>query len=284
MLKGRLSLIIVLFFLLFSYSAQVFDTLYITRKVDTIAFMPVHLCVFSDSAGFKRQNDNFWIDEAETWNITIVNLDSVAHDFTIDGVVTSGNEVQPSDTITLNLNFPSEGSYAYYSSKDYGIHLGASGLIQVGYNGEKHYYWNMFDQDTLLSQEIGQTLVYNLPVNYRPQVFLINNLNHPVTLTDPDQYVQETVGDSIVITIFNSGKMNHTIHFHGYHVEIVEARESTHMIGWSKDTFPVVLNELMTIRLIPDQEGIYPVHDHNLTTLTTGAYPGGMLIRLNILP
>ena len=40
----------------------------------------------------------------------------------------------------------------------------------------------------------------------------------------------------------------------------------------------------MTLLLVPDQPGIFPVHNHNLATVNTGGYPGGMITRLNIMP
>ena len=40
----------------------------------------------------------------------------------------------------------------------------------------------------------------------------------------------------------------------------------------------------MTLLLVPDQPGMYPVHNHNLVTVATGGYPGGMITRLNIMP
>ena len=73
-------------------------------------------------------------------------------------------------------------------------------------------------------------------------------------------------------------------HFHGYHVTILETTVHQKIIGWEKDTFPIFPGEAMTLLLIPDQPGMYPVHNHNLVTVTTGGYPGGMITRLNIMP
>ena len=39
---------------------------------------------------------------------------------------------------------------------------------------------------------------------------------------------------------------------------------------WEKDTFPVFPGEAMTLLLVPDQPGMYPVHNHNLVTVATG--------------
>jgi hypothetical protein len=57
------------------------------------------------------------------------------------------------------------------------------------------------------------------------------------------------------------------------------------MNGWWKDSFPVKVGDHVTILLVPDKEGMYPVHDHNLVANTNvGLYPGGMIAMLNIMP
>jgi hypothetical protein len=45
----------------------------------------------------------------------------------------------------------------------------------------------------------------------------------------------------------------------------------------------IIIDELMTLQLVPDKSGMYPVHDHNLVTVTTNAYPGGMMTKIHIM-
>ena len=78
--------------------------------------------------------------------------------------------------------------------------------------------------------------------------------------------------------------MDHVFHFHGYHVKILDALLNTNQVGWIKDTFPIKINDGISVLLNPDKPGTFPVHDHNLITVVTGAYPGGMIAVLNVNP
>jgi FtsP/CotA-like multicopper oxidase with cupredoxin domain len=79
--------------------------------------------------------------------------------------------------------------------------------------------------------------------------------------------------------------MAHSMHFHGYHVKILSSEKTPQMNGWIKDSFPVKTDDKVTILLVPDKDGMYPVHDHNLIATTNiGLYPGGMIVMLNIMP
>ena len=79
--------------------------------------------------------------------------------------------------------------------------------------------------------------------------------------------------------------MDHVLHFHGFHVEYLSTTIQTSRIGWIKDTVPLKKGEAMTVLLIANQEGIYPVHNHNLIAVTnSGFYPGGMITLINITP
>jgi hypothetical protein len=43
--------------------------------------------------------------------------------------------------------------------------------------------------------------------------------------------------------------------------------------------------EGMTVQLVANQAGIYPVHDHNLIAVTNaGFYPGGMITQIIVDP
>jgi len=43
--------------------------------------------------------------------------------------------------------------------------------------------------------------------------------------------------------------------------------------------------ETLVLRLVPDKEGQYPVHDHNLVAVSgNGLYPNGMFTLIEIQP
>ncbi len=259
------------------------DTLFINKSVVTVgAYNPV-FCAFNTSPTFELKNPNYAINLNDTLLITVINNDTIEHTFTIDGLITQNNYINAGNTVSFTVKFSQAGSFAYYSKVPYGKQLGASGIIQVGYTQHKNYFWNLFDQEESLSLELANGLVTSPNSTYRPQLFTINNLTYPATTTDMDGAIEEMVGDTIIISVYNSGKMHHTLHFHGYHVTILNAKKYSQYIGWSKDTFPVLIDELITLQLVPDKPGMYPVHDHNLVTVTTNAYPGGMMTKIHIM-
>ncbi len=260
------------------------DTLYINKSIVSLgAFNPV-FCTFNSAPSFDLKNPNYSLDINDTLQITVINNDTIEHTFTIDGYITQNNYINVGDTVSFNVKFLQSGSYAYYSKLPYGKQLGASGLIQVGYVQHKNYFWNLFDQEESLSIQLSNGTVTQPNASYRPQIFTINNLTFPSTTLDTDGAIEEMVGDTIVISVYNSGKMNHTLHFHGYHVTILNANKNSLYTGWSKDTFPVVIDEIITLRLVPDKPGMYPIHNHNLVTVTTNTYPGGMITMIHIMP
>ena len=119
--------------------------------------------------------------------------------------------------------------------------------------------------------------------NYTPNIFLINGYFFPNTNNDSTAKVRQNVGDTVLISIINSGNIDHILHFHGYHVEIIDIKKNVRQKNWIKDTFPVKTGEALTVMLVPDKIGMYPVHDHNLIAVTNGGlYPGGMITMLHI--
>lgn len=265
--------------------SQANDTLYIFRDTIHEGNIVLHLVSFSPVDSFVQTNAVLNIDIGQSMDITVINKDTANHSFTIDDYIESNNAIAPGDTITVTFTPTNEGSFRYYSSTDQGKYLGASGIVLVGYQYYDAFYWNLFDHNDTLAQDFatGQTVTF--PQNYRPSVFLINNYTFPNTLTDTLSYVNGNVGDTLVIACVNSGFMPHSLHFHGYHVDILSVRIRTHTLNWSKDTYPLMPGEAVLFRLVPSQEGVYPVHDHNLISVTnTGAYPGGMITQINIQP
>ena len=172
----------------------------------------------------------------------------------------------------------------FYSDVSYGKLLGASGQFLVGYEGYDQFFWNLFEQNTTLSHGLADSSITSLPASLFAQVYTINNQSHPNTVSDTNALVLGNVGDTLIISIVNSGKMSHALHFHGYHVEILHQSKNSFMEGLEKDTFPVEVGATCVVRLIPNQPGMFPVHDHNLFAVNTGSYPGGMITMLNISP
>lgn len=271
--------------LLLSFSSIIIgqnDTLVIKRITKPIDNYTIDFCVFNTIGSVDSSSSIITTSPGMNKNFTIINLDSVPHNFTIDGVFSS-SLVQPNDTINFNLTL-NEGTYRYYSNTPQGTHLGCSGIIRSGLDGTYNFYWNLFDTEEAQNNAISNGTQDTIAIPYTPEVFTINNNIYPATSLDSLATIAGNVGDSIVISIVNSGYMTHPFHFHGYHIKIIDATINQKMIGWTKDSFPVLPGEAMSVILIPDKPGVFPVHDHNLISVTTGGYPGGMIATISIQP
>jgi len=241
--------------------------------------------VFNDSANFHKQNKIFELNSGDQLLLHVINNDVLEHTFTIDGMIETGNVIPGGGSDDFFVDPASDGVLRFYSDRPYGQLLGASSIILVGHQNHARYYWNMFDQQDTLTDKIDAGTVTTIPLDYTPDIFSINmKVGNELTM-DTLSYIDQFVGDTIVIAIVNSGNMHHNLHFHGFHVTILSATENTQMTGWIKDSFPVVMDEVMLVMLVPDQVGMYMAHNHNMITVTTnGVYPGGMMQMMMIMP
>ena len=221
----------------------------------------------------------------EAQEVVLVNGDTVDHIFMLEA---PGFEPVP---LAAGLSTPmvwpalEAGSYRYHLATERGHVLGASGLLCVGYDDLPHYHWNLGDwePDRMLDVADGGTVDPAAP--YVPRQFTVNDRVHPTTLDDPNGHVQIGVGTSCYITIANQGSMDHVLHFHGFHVEVLASTHHAERVGWTKDTMPFLRGEVTIVRLDAFQAGTYPVHNHNLIAVTNaGLYPGGMITHLDIAP
>ncbi|MCB9224645.1 MAG: multicopper oxidase domain-containing protein [Crocinitomicaceae bacterium] len=280
--------LIVLILLSLTYYAQstiVLDTLFINKDTATVTGFNYQFCVFNDSSDFKLVNHTFEISSNDTLQLHIINNDTLDHTFQIDGVLETANNVNALSFGDFQIVLPSDGAFRYYSSVPYGHLLGASGVIIKGFQNYPVYCWNMFDQSDTLSYEIAETTTGSTPLDYMPNLFSINLKTHPSLEFDTLAKIVQQVGDTIYIATINSGQMEHTLHYHGFHVTIIDASVNTIMNNWKKDSYPLKKGEVVFVQLVADQPGIYPVHEHNLINVTnSGVYPGGMLNLIEIQP
>lgn len=260
-------------------------TLHVNKDTTTTYSMLVHGCAFNSTSTFSLKNEVVYLDVNEVLDVIVINNDSLPHTFTIDGFITTANSVGAAASQSFNVSFPTAGTYRYYSDVSYGELAGASGLILVGYGTHSRFAWNLFDLNTDVAKALVNDSIQSIPTDYQPELFFINGFHFPNTLTDVDALVDVNLGDTVVIGIVNSGNMEHILHFHGFHVEILQASVSTDIVGWIKDSVPIRFGERITVKLIADQTGDYPVHDHNLIAVTNaGFYPGGMITQINVGP
>ena len=273
-------------FILFASSglAVELDTIFINRGTyTTIDSNQWTFLAFNSSPAFSSQNTVIKLLESDSLQLTVVNNDSVAHGFEVK-VKGGVSSIAPGDTAYTSYSFSDENVFVYHdplsSSNSRGLGLG--GMIHVAKANRTAFYWNIKE----LQSDWIEDLAQGLPVDwttYYPDYFLINGRSHPDITQDATARVEGSVGDTIHIAISNTGNSDHSIHFHGYHCEILKSSFDTKWVGRMKDTFPIQPLETLLLQLVPHQVGEYPVHDHNLVAVSAGGiYPNGMFLTLLI--
>ena len=230
-------------------------------------------------------NVSFSTAASQPHELVLVNGDSVDHVFMLEAPGFEPVNLPAGVASLLVVPGLEAGSYRYHLATERGHVLGAAGVLCVGYDDLPHYHWNLGDwePDRMAAVAAGGTVDPEAP--YVPRQFTVNDRVHPTTMGDPNGHVQIGVGTSCYITIVNQGSMDHVLHFHGFHFEILSSTHHPERIGWTKDTMPFLKGEVTIVRLDAFQAGTYPVHNHNLIAVTNaGLYPGGMITHLDIAP
>tara|TARA_B110000503_G_scaffold93081_1_gene140412 strand:- start:1700 stop:2542 length:843 start_codon:yes stop_codon:yes gene_type:complete len=218
-------------------------------------------------------------------SIVVFNADSVAHTWSTNAPDAENVTLPAGATVNVELPSLPQGSYQYFLNDEQGKILGAGGLLRIGWSTETLFYWNLREWQPSMMElsAAGEAIDWSLP--YVPRHFTINERSYPSTGDDPNAYVAVNLNDTCYISISNFGHMNHVLHFHGFHVDIISATDHPERVGWNKDTVPIRKGESLTVRLVAFQAGMYPVHNHNLIAVTNaGFYPGGMITTINVMP
>ncbi len=243
---------------------------------------------FSTSSSFSENSEIFIWNKGDDVNLKIVNLDSEIHSFTIDGFPTFGT-IAAGDSITQNIVLNNAGVFRYYDDLNapFNQYIGLSGLIHVKEitDNSTYFYWDLRELDSVWNAEIIVNAAQPTLTDYEPDYFTVNGKSHPNVNNDPIARPVGSVGQEFKIVILNNGLSIHSMHFHGYHLTILEDSKKAINVGRSKDTFPIYPNEHLILSCTPDKPGEYPVHDHNLAAVSSGGvYATGMFLTLNITP
>jgi len=257
------------------------DTVYINRGNIEVMSQTIYRIAINSEPFFNPENAVIDTPLGETLSLVVINNDEISHRPFIDGYTTPV-DLAPNDTLVLNITANQFGTYSLLSDVATAHLLGASAMIRIGINTPR-FHWDLWEQEAESTEDILNGAQNNIPFNYRPNTFTINGLPFSDDLMS-SSHVMGMVNQEIFISITNSGNMIQNIHFHGYHIEIIQAVKRPEVVGWKKDSFPLLVKESMTIKLVPHQAGDFPVHNHNLVTnLTNNGYPGGMMTMLMIM-
>jgi hypothetical protein len=277
-----MKLIVSFVLILSSFSAYcVSDTLtvYINFGQHTLVDGEVIQCkAFNSSATFEY-GANLFQTTSDSFVIGITNNDTMAH------VIQVGTDlnlnISPGNSSYSSLQL-TKGNYKMSSSSMNQIYLGLYGWIAVEEASDKQYYWNIKEFQT----SFNSTLVLGNEVDfsqYKPNYFMINGKSNPAIGADTLAKIVGEVGDTLYVNLLNSGNAVHSLHFHGYHFNVMHSNMQSHAIGWEKDTYGVLPKEILRIRIVPHQPGEYPIHDHNLVATTANnIYPSGMFTTMVI--
>lgn len=251
--------------------------------------LPV-LCYAGDGTGPARlPNPEISLQAGDELQVTLHNQDAAAHGFEIVGLVSAGSSVAPGTSQTFGFLFPDPGCWLYRDPVDTPVNqgLGLAGAVVVGDPGSTHdgeFLWllNEHSETWLLDHQAGQ------PVDdavYLPNYFTVNGLSGLDTLGDPRATVAGRVGDSLLIHAVNGGLRLHSIHFHGYHVQLLWRDGAALASPWEKDTVAIPAGGTALFLLTPHQPGLFPIHDHVVQSVTAdGVYPLGMIVFADIQP
>lgn len=280
MLERLLFLVLTLNLHFISFGVVKMDTVFINSGLLVYTTDSFPSLAFNEDSLFTPENVVIQANEEDTVILSIINTDSVFHSIILDeSNLTMG--ISPGQLITDSIYGMSEGLYMLKSSGN-SVHLGLSTMVKVSNSNKAQFFWNLNEYNDSLNWEIrkGNSISFN---DYTPNYFTVNGKSKNQLMGDSVVNVTGNVGDTLFINIINSGVSYHSVHFHGYHCDIVYSGLHNDYVGRSKDTFLTDPNERFVLRLVPDKPGEYPVHDHNLIAVTGGGiFPNGMFLMMNI--
>jgi len=270
-----------------SNSTDINQRVYINRgEMLTVDSLFIPALSYNSSATFNKQNVFIELLVGDTLRLTLINTDTVAHQFQIKNHASSIVTILAQDSVQASFIFFTENAYVFYDPSENEryryLGLGSAILVKNQSSTASRFYWNINDHDVNFHNAlaVGDAVDWE---SYYPRYFTINGNSNPYINQDPVARVIGAVGDTLRVYMVNTGVAIHSLHFHGYHATIVQSSKNPTHVGREKDTFPVHSMELVVIELVPDKVGEYPVHDHNLVAVSGGnIYPNGMFLTMLI--
>ncbi len=250
------------------------------KLVDT-SYIPAK--AFNLTSEFEYNGQVFRFKNGTDVVLQITNNDTIDHTVVIPAFGFESTVISEGSSFST-ISFDKKGNFQMYakSSDNLNKYMGLFALIVVEDDTKNSFYWNIKEFEKSKNQVIstGGDVSFD---TYNPDYFMINGKSNPEIGLDTLAKIRGKVGDTLTLHILNSGNSVHSLHFHGYHFEVVYSSRTTKSNGWIKDTYPVYGGESVIFQIIPDKPGEYPVHDHNLVAVTANNYyPNGMFITIVI--
>ncbi len=251
--------------------------------------LPV-LCFASSEIGPAfLPNAEIDLELGDELHLTLHNQDDALHGFEVVGIGGGETMVAPGESETFVFVFPEVGCWLYRDPVNAPVNqgLGLAGAIVVtdpdsDYDGEFLWLLDEFSEDWLVTHDSGGVVDDAV---YLPNYFTVNGLSGTDTLADARATITGRIGDSLLIHAVNGGLRLHSIHFHGYHVDVLWRDGQALPAPWTKDTVAIPAGGTALLRLVPLQDGLFPIHDHVVQSVTgNGVYPLGMIVFADIQP
>ncbi len=245
----------------------------------------IPVITFSDSSAFSPSSPILIFEDGDVLTIKVVNSDVNVHGFKVDGLIDIGS-IAAGDSVIQVIPLTA-GIYKYYDPTSIeNQYLGLSGLMHVKGAGDltPYFYWNLREHEPQLNNAVsgGGSIVQSL---YSPKYYTINGNSGDAIDNDAQAKIYGNVNSEFRLVIMNHGLSIHSMHFHGYHLLILDNSKNSSHNGRDKDTFPVYPGHYQLLSATPDKPGEYPIHDHNLIAVTGGGqYHTGMITTMIIAP
>ena len=236
------------------------------------------------SVGTTRSNGRLPLmqdRENRTVSVSIKNL----VDFPIQPTIlnhASGPVIMPQETAIWEFTMPPEGTWIFTEGL-LGIAASSAGFAAAMISNPakptrpqlRDYFLLYQDADDRWNNAIDNGNVPDETV-FEPNYHTLNGLSYPNTLMDDSSRVSCKLGEDVLIRIANVSNIRHSIHFHGYHADLVRRNNTPESRFPEKDTFAIPSYSTSEIIMPVTQVGEYPLHPHGLTTTTdNGLYQGG---------
>lgn len=269
-----------------SWAITVSSTVYILR--DSITFedgVKFPYATFNETPSFSATNARLEINQGDQLDLWVVNFDAITHQFELVGESTVFT-ILAGDSVQLSFIGSTAGVYLFRDPTNFPDYAatGLGGMLVVKNHNHSSFYWNLKEHQAGYNEAIfaGGSVNWG---TYYPEYFTINSHSNPSINADPSARITGNVGDTIIVYVVNTGQSVHSIHFHGYHLTILDSSKNPLHNGRLKDSLPIYPFETLVLQLVPDKPGEYPVHDHNLIGTSGGSvYPLGMFTTLLIAP
>ncbi len=223
---------------------------------------------------------------------------------TMDGdpmTAPGGHPVMQGERYTYHFVAQYAGTYYYH------CHVSAAEHIQMGMYGaliirpraqanrayantptyDKEYTFVLSEMDSGMHQADYNALHTGGDdpnwTQYHPNYFFINGKAWPDTMMDPQDSIEATVGQTVLVRLINTGYVVHSMHSHGFHFLVVGSDGRKLDSPYYKDTINVAPGERYELLFNLNQVGRYMFHDHiEQNTTNNGESPGGMMTMISV--